>query len=287
MRTADACLYSKPDLHYDFMHIGISDDGFSYLLVIKDNYSSFTDLVPCESPTSNVVVDALLRWYGLFGIASVHMSDQGSHFKNSVIQQLNRRMATKHYFTLPYTPWSNGTIERVIREIRKLIRVWNSEFRITLKSWPLLVPLMMHVLNFSPSPRLQVYPPALVFGGFTTSQNLDVVFQEQKFRESLLSFEKLTRHVEELRKSLDELHRKIDDVPTRRGNYNLIRNRPNFDRGDFVMFATRRNDTGPSRRSMTCWTGTYRILECISDWEFVIQHLVTKERVSFLLIVHG
>ena len=72
-------------LQYEFMLVGISDSGSTYLLVIKDDYSGFVDLVPCVSPTGDVVVDALLRWYGLFGVSLVHISDQGTHFKNSKI----------------------------------------------------------------------------------------------------------------------------------------------------------------------------------------------------------
>ena len=174
--------------------------GISYLLVIKDDYSGYIDLIPCRSTTSDVVVDALLRWYGLFGVSLVHVSDQGTHFKNRVIEELNRRMGGKHHFTLPYTPWSNGTVERVNKEIRKLIRVWISEFRIELKEWTSLVPLMIHVLNFSPSPRLQHFPPALVFGGFTTTQNIDMVFrQNSQFRSSSSTFAELSASFKELR----------------------------------------------------------------------------------------
>jgi hypothetical protein len=90
-----------------------------------------------------------MKWYSLFGIALVHISDQGSHFKNVVVSELNRRLSTKHHFTLPYIPWSNGTVEVVVREMRKLLKVWVSEFRIGLRKWPDLIPLMNHVLNFS------------------------------------------------------------------------------------------------------------------------------------------
>jgi hypothetical protein len=65
---------------------------------------------------------------------------------------------------------------------------------------------------------------------------------------------------------------------SRRGNYSMLRNRANFDKGDYVMFATRR--IGPSRRSKPCWTGPYKVVECLSDWEFKIQHLVTNEKFS-------
>jgi hypothetical protein len=66
-------------------------------------------------------------------------------------------------------------------------------------------------------------------------------------------FAELSAQVEELRESLEQLHRKL---------------------------VSRRFDTGPSRRSLLRWTGPYRVLECMSDWEFVIQHLVTNEKFS-------
>ena len=57
------------------------------LPVIKDDYSGYVNFIPCKLPTSDVIIKALLRWYSLFGIALVHVSDQGSHFKNSVVAE--------------------------------------------------------------------------------------------------------------------------------------------------------------------------------------------------------
>jgi transposase InsO family protein len=208
------------------MQIGPSNEGYNYVLVIKDDFSGFIDVIPCETPDAEVVIKSLLRWYSLLGISLVHISDQGSHFKNKVIAELNRRLATKHHFTLPYTPWSNGTIEVVNRELRKLLRTWISEFRIPLKDWPSLIPLMVHVLNFSVSPRLG-FPPALVFGGFTTQHNLDFIFSStNKFLNSRANFETISNQVSELRNSLDLLHKKInekDRVP-KRGNQKNVSN---------------------------------------------------------------
>ena len=267
-------------LHYDFMHVGKSSTSESYLLVIKDDFSSFVNLIPCSTPTSDVVVKALLNWYSLFGVSLTHISDQGSHFKNKVVAELNRRLSTKHHFTLPYTPWSNGTIEIVNKSLRKLIRVWISEFRIDLSEWPSLIPLMTHVLNFSVSPRLG-FPPAMVFGGFKTKNSVESIFTNSStFRSSKLNFADLSAHVKDLQESLELLHRQVKEKTTRRGNHSLLRNRPNFSKGDFVMFATRHNGNSPSRRSRPCWTGPYRVLDCLSDWEFEIQHLVTLEKFS-------
>ena len=269
---------SKPNeiLHYDFIHIGPSKKGLVYMLTIKDDFTGYVNFYPCTSPTSEVVVESLLSWYSLFGVAVCHVSDQGSHFKNEVVRELNRRMTTKHHFTLPYAPWINGTIERVNREIRRLIRVWNTEFRTTMDNWPNLLPLMVHVLNFSVSSRTG-YPPAYLFGRFSSKQPLDTILTDNVLKAAKLPWSDLTKHVIELGKALDSLHKEVAEQQPSRGHYSIPRNTATFDKGDFVMYATRHNESGPSRRSKPCWTGPYRVIECLSDWDFRIQHLVTND----------
>ena len=264
-------------LHYDFIHIGPSTKGHVYLLVIKDDFTGFVNFYPCASPTSDVVVESLLSWYSLFGVATCHVSDQGSHFKNAVVKELNRKLTTKHHFTLPYAPWSNGTVERVNREIRRLIRSWISEFRIELTAWPDLIPLMVHVLNFSNSTR-SGYAPAELFGGFRPRYPLETILTSSGLCQISVGFTALEEHMKQLRRTLDTLHKEVREKERTRGTYSLLRNRPNFDKGDYVMFATRRNDTGPSRLSQPCWTGPYQVLECQSDWDFVIKHLITGKK---------
>ena len=95
-----------------------------------------------------------------------------------------------------------------------------------------------------------------------------------------MNFESLSQSVDILRKSLDELHKTVKDnnLKRSRGNYQMPRYCPNFDKGDYVMFATRHNMQGPSRKSMPRWTGPYRIVDMESDWDFIIEHLVTNEK---------
>lgn len=74
----------KPNhiIHFDYCYIGMSNRGFKYVLVIKDDFSSFTWLVPCESADAEATVDALVSWFSSFGTVTQWVSDQGSHFKN-------------------------------------------------------------------------------------------------------------------------------------------------------------------------------------------------------------
>ena len=82
--------------------------------------------------------------------------------------------------------------------------------------------------------------------------------------------------------AMSALHKQIvKHGPSRRGKHkNPSRRKPkrkaNFHVGDYVMYATRHK--GSQKKSKPCWTGPYRIIRVISDWDFEIEHLVTARR---------
>ena len=51
------------------------------------------------------------------GVPRVGVSDTATHFKNRVIAQLSDTLKVYHRFAVAYTPWSNGTCERMVREL--------------------------------------------------------------------------------------------------------------------------------------------------------------------------
>lgn len=137
-------------LHYDFLYIKEKE----YLLVIKDDFSHFVELVICESASHYEVVDALLGWNSRYGLLprSIHISDRGSHFKNQVVQELQRCLKITHRFTPAHSPQSNGTVEIVNRHILKSLRTLKSEFKT--EDWKSLVSLIQASLNLNRSPSL-------------------------------------------------------------------------------------------------------------------------------------
>jgi hypothetical protein len=67
-------------LHFDFLYIGKCLNQFIYILVLKDDFSSFYELIPCCSADSFETIVALLSWLMHFGYPSVFVSDIGSNF---------------------------------------------------------------------------------------------------------------------------------------------------------------------------------------------------------------
>ena len=90
------------------------------MLVLKDGFSKFVNLVPVISANTDSVVLALLDWFKLFGIVQRWCSDQGSHFLNAVMALLAQKLRIHHHLTAVYAPWSNGQVERVNREFHEL-----------------------------------------------------------------------------------------------------------------------------------------------------------------------
>jgi len=79
------------------------------------------------------------------------VSDQGSHFKNSLIKELVDELRSKHHFTTAYSPWANGTVERVCREVLRACKALLREWKLSPREWPSVYEAVQSVINHAPS----------------------------------------------------------------------------------------------------------------------------------------
>ncbi|XXQ38518.1 Gypsy retrotransposon integrase-like protein 1 [Plasmodiophora brassicae] len=166
-------------LHYDFLFIEKPRAGFhhmyQYVLVLKDDFSGFVELVPVESADHISVAESMMDWFKRFGIVRQHVSDQGSHFMNKVIDELLSRLHIAHHFTTAYTPWANDTVEIVNRRILFLLKTLLSEFGLIFQDWPSVLPLVNMAINHTVRPRIG-YAPVAIFTGLEPSTLLSSIF---------------------------------------------------------------------------------------------------------------
>ncbi|KAG6574671.1 DNA/RNA polymerase [Phytophthora cinnamomi] len=116
--------------HFDFLSMAEGAGGLKYVLVLKDNMSGYVELVACVQATSDEVYQSLLDWFKRFSVVRQWASDQGANFRNQVIAELQRALGAHHHFTTAYTPWANGTVEVVNREVLKAVKTLLSERRL-------------------------------------------------------------------------------------------------------------------------------------------------------------
>ncbi|GMF21819.1 unnamed protein product [Phytophthora fragariaefolia] len=143
-------------LHFDYLYMGESYSDTKYLLVLRDHAPHFCELVCADTAESMVVTETLLAWHSRFGIPPVWVSNQGSHFKNEVIAELSRRLRTQQTFIPAYSPWVNGSIERINQDILQVIRAMILTYKISYKDWVYLAPMVQSNLNHTPVPSQSI-----------------------------------------------------------------------------------------------------------------------------------
>jgi transposase InsO family protein len=57
------------------------------------------------------------------------MSDQGPHYKNQVVEGLRRYLGDRHQFSPAHCPWSNGTVEVMMRSLQKTCKMILAEMK--------------------------------------------------------------------------------------------------------------------------------------------------------------
>jgi hypothetical protein len=270
-------------VHFDYLFIGSASktvENVQYLLVLKDNYSGFVELIPTATCDHRPVVEALQWWSARFGAPSRLVSDQGSHFKNTVLAELVRlNPSLSHHFTLAYTPWSNGSVERVNRDILRVFKKLLKECKLKCFEWPALVPQVMSGINGMKSRRLSGYSPRQVFLRRVEEPGvLDVLFREGKPITNVpLDPTQFEKDLMEIASAFERFHREEltpakDKIAAR--NRKAMRISLDFCVGEFVLRAAPRR---LKHKLDAIWTGPFMVTTILNDWLVEIRHLVSGE----------
>ena len=115
-----------------------------------------------------------------------HVSDQGTHFKNKVVSELNRPMQTENHFVTAYNHQATETIKRVNREMLEVLKSLLSELCLSEESRPGMIPSVQSALNHASLPCLGGLAAIIVFTGLPAQNQLDVMWikDQDKFIET-------------------------------------------------------------------------------------------------------
>ena len=98
------------------------------------------------------------------GVPRVWVSDTATHFKNRVIAQLSDALKVDHRFAVAYTPWSNGSCERMVGEVVRALKSNLSQQRKQVAEWVDVLPAAQWALNASFRERYRNTPYCVTFG---------------------------------------------------------------------------------------------------------------------------
>ena len=269
-------------LHWDYLFIrkalGDSRHGCSYILCMMDDFDGYVELHAAAAPTALNCVNGLLEWFKRTGIVEVWISDQGSHFKNEVLEELGRRLGSRQQFVVAYAPWANGTIERLNVLILSLLRALISEWKLEEDDWYYLLPVVMMAINNSVSVRLGNKTHMEVRTGRAVKHPLDVIVVPtlEKVTTIQVDTARVIEQCAEVRKALDEMHQEVAalkrDPHVAEGKHAV---RVNWAVGDYVLLA--RVSKGAQNKLVAKWRGPMRVVATVNDWVYRVQDLITKD----------
>ena len=92
------------------------------------------------------------------------MSDTATHFKNAILTPLCEALRVDHQFAVAYSPWSNGTCERMVDQVVRSLGSTLLEQRRAVSEWVDVLPAVQWALNTAFRPRSGSTPYNVMFG---------------------------------------------------------------------------------------------------------------------------
>ena len=286
-------LGTKPNevIHFDFLYMGHGIDGLKYILVIRDDISSYLWLIPTGKADAEAAADGLARWVRVFTVMIIWVSDQGSHFKNIVMKELADVHKIKHHFTVAYSPWTNGTVESCMKDIQAANRCLQSELKLGPQDRLLITGMIQTSLNEAPLARLGTrgdgtyHTPLKVITGLKPARAMLQTSQIGEAQCEVKNIEKPKAmqmlDIDGLQRVFEEMHKYVAEKVTKNRarqikHYNKKTNLivPEFGLGDFVL--VRRAQNKGHKQSFR-WVGPWRVVNVIGELVYDVENVITNE----------
>lgn len=207
---------AKPNevLHVDYLYMRAGTDGLKYFPLIRDDFSSFVWIRASTVAKGKLAASVLSQWVASFRSMKWIVTDQGSHFGNVLHEDMICKFRPRRHFTTAHSPWANGTVERINREMLRSCKALLSEWRLALQDWASVC--IQSIVNQAPLKRLGTRRPGVLrthLEGFTTIkpvQPLLATLPMSKYPTAGTDEEIRIQHIIEndrLQSALDEMHK--------------------------------------------------------------------------------
>jgi hypothetical protein len=234
----------------------------SYILVLQDVFTKYTELIPLSNIHASTVASAILNvWILRYGPMKRLLSDNGTEFANVTLRTICSTLAIKKVFVSPMHPQGNGQIERMMSTIKRLI---TSQSTVYPMAWDCYLPRLQYIYNGSIHKSTAESPYFLWFARVPPSfqpltDNLlepdpAIPISLQRFKNQLIhhllttSSEVAAYHIQH------HAHQPEPAVQT------------TFDTGDLVWLEDRtQSKLSGSRKLTNFWTGPFLVLQVLNN----------------------
>ena len=136
--------------------------GYNQVLVIVKHYTKYAEAVPCITASAEETCDHLINaMIARYGCPMTFQSDNGTAFVGELTKELMRRSQVAQAHTTTYHPQTNGLVERQIRMLLSMLRVYCSRY---MTDWDRCLPQAMEAYNSTQHSATGVSPRMMLTG---------------------------------------------------------------------------------------------------------------------------
>lgn len=99
-----------------------SSSGKKYMLIIMDQMTHWQEFIPLGTMKAKKICTALVEVFSRVGIPKYIISDNGTHFKNQLVQGLEKLLGISPIFSTVEHHETAGSTERMITVVRDMLK---------------------------------------------------------------------------------------------------------------------------------------------------------------------
>ena len=252
------------------------EDGNKYILTVICCFTRWVSLYPLKDLTAKSCAECLLQHVGTFGTPSRIVTDNGTQFKNELVEELLKLLGIQHLTILAYPHEEIAIVERankeVMRHLRGLIFTHNE-----VSKWSKhYVPLVQRIINASRVDSHKAIPAELLFG---KAVNLDrgILLPEPAISDKRKA---LSEWAAEMMKTQKELLDKAEAAQRRKDDLHIANANPkrtHYGVGDYVLIEYQSSAMGnkPPNKLLPHLKGPLKVVSRKGD-RYTLLNLVTK-----------
>ena len=127
-----------------------------------DHFTKYAEAVPCITASAEETCDHLINtWITTHGCPMTCQSDNGTAFVGEFTKELMRRPQVAQAHSKAYHPQTNGLVERQIRTLLSMLRVYCSRY---MTDWNRYLPQVMGAYNSTQHSTTGVSPRMMLTG---------------------------------------------------------------------------------------------------------------------------
>jgi len=261
------------NMSMDLIEMSTPSQGYNYILVCQDAFSSFVTLIPTKTKSAEEVAAALWeRVICVFGPPHWITTDQGKEFRNQLVKRITDRLQIGQEFTFAHHAQGNAKNESSHRRIMQTVRILAERDR---TRWSETIPSIQLAVNTAPLGGQSISAYDIVFG--QKPRGLDNFPVTRPTTDH--DWDALTQQTRDLRDELRALREnrtleKRIEFETRR----LME--PTFQIGDKVLVVYEKDNVRLNKHAMRAF-GPYTVVgQYENDNGYKLRHCRTGQMVS-------